>query len=191
MPGIGDIAGGLRRSEGGYTLIELLVAATMGMVVMGGAVMVFIGAVRSEPRTSSQVAAIQQGRVVAERITRELRQGLEVVPAGASGLELVTYLPGGSCASSPGIEAEPCSVTYACGDGVCTRTVAQPDGSSPGAAAQAVSGLASDEVFTYSPPIEAAVEPDPEYVGVEFAFAMQEGGPVVVADGATLRNGGS
>jgi type II secretory pathway pseudopilin PulG len=186
---IGEIAGGLRRSEGGYTLIELLVAATMGMVVLGGAVMVFIGAVRSEPRTSAQVAAIQQGRVVAERITKELRQGVEVVPAGATGLELVTYLPDGSCASSPGVAAEPCSVTYACGDGVCTRTVTQPDGGSPGSAVQAVSGLASDQVFTYSPPAE--VEPDPEYVGVEFAFAMQEGGPVVVEDGATLRNGGS
>lgn len=184
MSGIGDTAGALRRSEGGYTLIELLVAAAMGMVVLGGAVTVFIGAVRSEPRTSAQVAAIQQGRVVAERITRELRQGVEVVPAGASGLELITYLPDGSCGGSPGIEAEPCSVTYACSSGVCTRTVALPDGSSPGAAVQTVSGLASNEVFTYSP----SVEPDPEYVGVEFAFAMQEGGPVVVADGATLRN---
>jgi type II secretory pathway pseudopilin PulG len=191
MPGVGDIAEGIRRSEDGYTLIELLVAATMGMVVLGGAVTVFIGAVRSEPRTSSQVAAIQQGRVATERITRELRQGVEVVPADASGLELVTYLPDGSCGSSPAVEAEPCSVTYACGGGVCTRTVAQPDGGSPGAAVQTVSGLASNEVFSYSPPIEAGVEPDPEYVGVEFAFAMQEGGPVVVADGATLRNGGS
>jgi type II secretory pathway pseudopilin PulG len=182
----GDSAAAPRGSEAGYTLIELLVAATMAMVVLGGAVTVFIGAVRSEPRTSSKVSAVQKGRVAVERMTRELRQGLEVVPAGASGLELVTYVPEGGCGASAEEGAEPCRLIYTCTAGVCTRTAEKPDGSSSATTVQVVGGLASNEVFTYAPS-----EAEPAHVGVELSFAMSEGGPVVIADGATLRNGES
>ena len=161
---------------------------TIGLVVLGGAVTVFIGAVRSEPRTSSQVTAVQQGRVAIERITRELRQGLEVldVPTPtAYQLSLVTYVKQLSCGGSPAATSIPCRVTYTCTAGECLRVVAQPDGSPPGASTQVVSGLSTTNVFTY-----ATTETEPSYVGVEFVFATQPGaGPVVVADGVDLRNG--
>jgi type II secretory pathway pseudopilin PulG len=185
----GDSAAAPRRSQAGHTLVELLVASTMAMVVLGGAVTVFIGAVRSEPRTSSKVSAIRQGRVAVERMTRELRQGSDVTSASAAGLTLIAYLPEGSCGGSAGEGAEQCRVTYACEGSVCTRAVAAPDGSSEGAAAQLVDDLTTPDVFSYSPPLEA--EAEPEYVGVEFSFETTEGGPVVVSDGATLRNAGA
>lgn len=187
MGRIGDTAGALRRSERGFTLIELLVATTIGMVVLGGAVTVFLGAVRSEPRTSSRVTAVQEGRVALERITRELRQGLEVLDTPtptASRLALVTYVKQSTCGGSPAAASIACRVTYTCGEGACSRVVEQPGGGSPGASTQVVSGLATTNVFTYAP---SAAEPS--YVGVEFAFTTREGGPVVVADGAALRNG--
>ncbi|HYP55653.1 MAG TPA: prepilin-type N-terminal cleavage/methylation domain-containing protein, partial [Solirubrobacterales bacterium] len=68
----------LRRDERGLTLVELIVAASLGLVVVGGALTMFMGGVRSEPRTASKVAAIQEARATIDRITRELRQGLEV-----------------------------------------------------------------------------------------------------------------
>lgn len=183
-----DSAGELRRSEGGYTLIELLVAATMGMVVIGGAVTLFIGAVRSEPRTASKVAALQQGRTVTERVTRELRQGIEVVDGStASQLSLVTYVKE-TCAGAPATQSQACLVSYSCAGETCTRTVGAPSGSTTGPAVQVVSGLASTNVFTYSASDPAA---GPDYVGVELVFSTREGGPVVVADGASLRNGAS
>jgi type IV pilus assembly protein PilW len=184
MGRVGDTAGALRRSEQGFTLIELLVATMIGMVVLGGAVTVFVGAVRSEPRTASKVTAIQQGRVAIERITRELRQGLDVQTATGSQLEVVTYVNEDPCGGSPAGKSKACRVTYACTAGECSRTVAQPDGSSPGAATQVVSGLASTEVFDYSPPSET----EPAYVDVELTFTTREGGPVVIADGVALRN---
>jgi prepilin-type N-terminal cleavage/methylation domain-containing protein len=186
---IADIATRLRRSQQGFTLIELLVATTIGMVVLGGAVTVFIGAVRSEPRTSSKVTAIQQGRVAAERITRELRQGWEVLgvpdaPAPtAYRLSLLTYVKQSTCGGSPAATSIPCRVTYICEGSVCSRQVAQPNGSSPGPKTQVVSGLAATNVFIYVPSVT-----DPSYIGVELAFSTREGGPVVVADGAALRN---
>ena len=189
MGRLGDMAARLRRSERGYTLVELLVAGAMGMIVLGAGVTVFIGAVRSEPRASSKVSAIEQGRIAVERMTRELRQGFNVSGASGAGLSFVTYVPQSSCGGSLVTDSkEACRVTYQCATGICTRTVAKPDGSSPGAPAQVVGGLSSTSaVFTYSP-AEAGVEPD--YVGVTLSFTTREGGPVVVSDGAALRNGG-
>jgi Tfp pilus assembly protein PilW len=186
MARMGDRAGALPRSEGGFTLIELLVAATMGMVVLGGAVTVFIGAVRSEPRASSKVTAIQQGRVAVERITRELRQGVDVSTATPSQLSLITYVKQSPCGGAPATNAKACRVTYACTTVECTRTVQEAGGGSAGTTTQVVSGLSSGNVFTYSPDVT-----DPDYVGIELSFATQEGGPVVIADGAALRNGAS
>jgi Tfp pilus assembly protein PilW len=187
---LGDMAGKLRRSERGYTLIELLVAGTMGMIVLGAGVTVFIGAVRSEPRASSKVSAIEQGRIAIERMTRELRQGFNVSGASGAGLSFVTYVPQSSCGGSPVTDSkEPCRVTYQCAGDECTRTVAKPDGSAPGAPVQVVAGLSStSEVFTYSP---AEPEVEPDYVGVTLSFETREGGPVVVSDGAAPRNGGA
>jgi len=189
MRRIADRVRALGRSERGYTLIELLVATAISMIVLGGAVTVFIGAVRSEPRTASKVGAIQEGRVAAERITRELRQGSSVSGQSASGLSFLTFVPEFSCGSSPATDSkEICRVTYACESAQCTRTVAEPDGGSPGSPVLVVSELSSDEVFSYEP---EEAEAEPRHVGVSFSFETREGGPVVVADGATLRNGGA
>lgn len=189
MRRIGNIVERLRRSQQGFTLVELLVATSIGLVVLGGAVTVFVGAVRSEPRTSAKVTAIQQGRVAAERITRELRQGFDVLglpdvaTPTASQLSLLTYVKQSTCGGSPAAASIPCRVTYTCAAGVCSRTVAQPNGSSPGPKTQVVSGLATTSVFTYVPSAT-----NPTYIGVELAFTTQEGAdPVVVADGASLR----
>jgi Tfp pilus assembly protein PilW len=112
MRRLGDTAGKLRRSERGYTLIELLVASTMAMVVLGGAVTVFIGAVRSQPRTSSKVSAIEQGRIAVERMTRELRQGFNLSGTSGAGLSFISYVPQSSCGSSPATDSkELCRVT--------------------------------------------------------------------------------
>jgi type II secretory pathway pseudopilin PulG len=170
-------------------LVEMLVAVTIGMVVLGGAVTIFMGAVKSEPRTSAKVGAIQEGRVALERITRELRQGIEVEPgASGSGLVLLTYVRSGNCGSSPEGEAEPCQVTYDCAEGQCSRAVAEPDGGAAGTPVQVVTDLSTTaNVFTYVPSAES-----PEYVGVELSFEKtQSTDPTVLADGATLRSGDS
>lgn len=184
MSRIGDTAASLRREEDGYTLIELLVAATMGLVVMGAAVMMFIGAVKSEPRTSSKVAAIEQGRTAVERITRDVRQASSVPTHSASQLTLITYVKQSTCNGGPAGTAIQCRVTYSCAAGACTRTVAQPNGSSPGVPVRVVSGLFSSAPFVYTPSTG-----EPGFVEVSLSFVTQEGGPVVIADGASTRNG--
>lgn len=175
-------AAALRREERGLTLIELLIAAAVGLVVVGGALTMFMGAIRSEPRTASKVAAIQEARTTVDRITRELRQGLETPTASPSKLEIVTYVKAATCGGAAASTSIPCRVTYECSAGKCTRVVAQPNGSAPGPAVQVAGGLASTNVFTYSPSAG-----DPTYVGVTLAFTA-DGQPVTLSDGVALRN---
>jgi len=174
----------LRREERGLTLVELMIAAALGLVVIGGALTMFVGTIRSQPRDTSKVAAIQQARTTVDRITRELRQGLEVVPTPSSSqLGIVTYVKVASCGGAPASTSIPCRVTYTCSGTTCTRVVAQPNGSAPGPAVQVASGLATANVFSYLP--SAA---DPSYVGVSFAFSTSSGQPFTLGDGVTLRN---
>jgi prepilin-type N-terminal cleavage/methylation domain-containing protein len=172
----------LRREEGGFTLIELLIAASVGLVVVGGALTMFVGAIRSEPRTTSKVAAIQQARTTVDRITRELRQGLETPTATASKLEIVTYVKAATCGGAAASTSIPCRVIYECSTGKCTRKVAQPNGTAPGPAVQVASDLASSSVFTYLPNTT-----DPTYVGVSLAVTSNSE-PVTLSDGVALRN---
>lgn len=172
----------LHREERGLTLIELLIAATLGLVVIGAAMTVFVGAIRSEPRTASKVTAIQQARVTVDRITRELRQGLDTPTTSANQLAIITYVKAATCGGAAASSSIVCRVTYNCSAGICTRAVAQPDGSAPGPAVRVASGLSSSSVFSYQPSAVA-----PSYVGV--GLSLETGGaPVTLSDGVALRN---
>jgi prepilin-type N-terminal cleavage/methylation domain-containing protein len=178
-------ASALRREERGFTLIELLIATSLGLVVIGAALTMFVGAIHSQPRDTSKIAAMQQARTTVDRITRELRQGLEVVSSPApttSRLEIVTYVKAVTCGGAAASTSIPCRVIYSCSGTTCTRAVAQPSGSAPGPAVQVASGLASPDVFAYSPPT------NPSYVGVSFSFSNSSGPPFTLGDGVTLRN---
>ena len=66
------------RGEGGFTLVELLVASAMGVVVMGAVASLVISAVRDQPKISKQAQNISTARYVLERLTHELRNGVAV-----------------------------------------------------------------------------------------------------------------
>lgn len=183
MRGVRRAAAALRRDERGLTLVELLVAAMLGLIVVGGALTVFLGGVRSEPRTASKVAAIQQARITLDRITRELRQGVQISAPANNQLAIVTYVNAVSCGGAPASTAIPCQVTYTCTTESCSRVVAQPDGSAPGPAVQVATGLVSPNVFSYEPD-----ETNPAYVGVNFVFSSGDDDPVTLGDGVALRN---
>jgi type IV pilus assembly protein PilW len=180
MSRVWKVAAALKHEQSGLTLVELLVASMLGLLVVGAGLSIFIGAVRSEPRTSSKVAAIQQARFTVDRIVRELRQGWDAT-ASPSQLSMTTYVKAVSCNGPVAGTAIPCKVTYTCAGEACTRVVAQPDGSAPGPAVQVAGGLASANVFSPAPLTE------PTYVGVTFAFAT-DGEPFTLGDGAALRN---
>jgi hypothetical protein len=128
------------------------------------------------------VTAIQQARVTVDRITRELRQGLDTPTTSPSQLAIITYVKAATCGGAAGSSSIVCRVTYSCSGGVCTRRVSQPDGSAPGSAVQVAGGLTGSSVFSYLPD-----EDEPTYVGVSLAFETG-GAPVTLDDGVALRN---
>jgi type IV pilus assembly protein PilW len=175
----------LRTESDGFTLVELLVATILALVVIGAAVTAFTASIRSQPRVSSQAAAIQHARFTMERMVRELRQGSTVPSATASQLSMVTNVDSATCGGSASSTAISCRVTYTCSSGACTRTEAKPDGTSPGPAVQVVQGLSSSNVFAYTPGTTTA----PAYVAVTLAFPAKGGtDAITLSDGAALRN---
>lgn len=172
------------RESGGYTLTELLIAASLSLVIIGGGVGVFTAGLRSEPRIAERTSEIQQARVMMERITRELRQGATVVTATPNQLALVTFVKSPACGGPQSSVARSCRVTYTCSSGTCTRSEANPDGSGGTAATPITTGLSGGDVFTYSPSPAAA-----RYVGVELEFPADEGDDsITLSDGVAMRN---
>src|SRR6266508_5706384 len=136
--------------DDGFTLVELLVAMTLAMIVLGAGVMVFTAAVGSQPQASARAAKVQQARTTAERITRELRQGWGAPTTTASQLAILTYVPHTTCGGTTTGGAIGCRVTYSCASGTCTRVESQADGTVSGPSQTVVSGLSSSNVFSYT-----------------------------------------
>src|SRR5687768_2794758 len=177
------------RGEAGFTMAEMLVSIMITLIAFSSALLVLNVAQRTQPRISDRAASIQEGRVWIERLTRELRQGATMVGTPtATSMTFLTYVQHAACGSGALGTSVQCRVTYTCTAGTCSRTEASPDGSVSDAAQQMVTGLQSNDVFSYTPDAAGA-----EYVGVTLRFpASDEEGDtedaVTLQDGVSLRN---
>jgi Tfp pilus assembly protein PilW len=175
--------------EDGITMIELLVAAAMGVVLFAAAASLMISALKDQPKLSERAQTISTARWVMERFTREIRNGITVAPgkATASEVSFTTYVRTPTCGVAgtlaSGTKAIPCQVTYRCTTTSCSRIEAAP-GVYTGAARQIFSGIASSSVFSYSPNAAQAT-----FVRVTLQFPNPSGtGALTISDGASLRN---
>jgi len=189
MSATGKIAGRLRREQAGMTLIELLVAATMGVILFAAAASLMISAMRSQPEISQRAQTISTARWVMERLTREIRNGIAVDPGHATAQEVsfTTYVRtptcGGAGTLSSSVKAIPCQVTYRCAVTQCTRVEAPP-GSFTGTAKTIFTGISSANVFSYTPGSAEA-----KFIEVKLEFPNPTGeGDLTISDGASLRN---
>ncbi len=175
------------RDERGFTLTELLVALVIALLVAGAGLGLLQIAIRAQPATTDRGAQIQSGRVMIERLSRELRQGESVSSPTASGLQVVTYVDSATCGGAPASLAILCRVTYACGATACTRSEADPAPGSPASApAQVVRGIAGPAVFSYE---YLPGDATPAFVGIRLGFAADDGDEsVTLEDGVALRN---
>lgn len=174
------------RDEDGFTLTELLVAVSLMLVIVAAAMGLLVTSDRSQPRISDRASALQQGRVLTERITRELRQGVGVpTTPTASTLSILTYVGHSACGSDQSGAARQCQVTYSCAtSGVCTRTERNPDGTGTAPAVQVAEGLRSNAVFSYQPTTQS-----PSFVGIRLEYPADSGEEsVTLDDGVALRN---
>jgi prepilin-type N-terminal cleavage/methylation domain-containing protein len=185
------------RREDGFTLVEMLVAMTMGLLVTVAAVMFLVSIMQRQPKTTSSADVIGNARNAEESVTADLRVGKSVKLYGPAELQVDAEC---SQVGAPG--AGECKVTYGCvpeaGGGAyqCTRSVSSQ--ASPGGTLETViSGLASDRVFCVYPTSEEGSEcglqsavKNPLYVGVKVELPNSEGSQAntVLEDGAALHN---
>jgi type II secretory pathway component PulJ len=183
-------ASAARDDERGITLVELLVAMSILILVLGVIAQLFIVMLRAEPRITGRSADIQQARVWAERLTRELRQTSEVLVSDPAQIAVVTYVRTTQCGSAgttpPATQdAIQCRVTYSCASGTCSRSETDTAQMATAKTEELVHGISnSTSVFTYTPTIG-----EPEYVGVRLEYPAGEGeDSVTLQDGVDLRN---
>ena len=188
--------------EAGMTLIELLVAAAMGIVVVGGATAMLISAVRTQPEQSRRAQNISTARFELERMTREIRNGVSVDPTRANPYE-VSFVArvrrttcGGGVPPDPNTPAIKCQVTYSCTTTSCSRIEAA-EGVFTGTPTTIVTGIDSPSVFCFTPsanadPTECGTAKSgtsPTYIGVTLRVPNPTGtGLLTVSDGASLRS---
>ena len=173
----------LARSDG-FTLVELLIAASMSLLVLGVGVALMTTGLRNEPRVVEKAGEIQQARVAMERLTREIRQGDSVISATETDLSLITHVNSATCGGATSSQSMLCRVTYSCAAEACTRIESNPDGTGATAPVIVVSGITSSSVFSYTP-----TAADPSYIGLSLLFPADDGGDsITLTDGVTMRN---
>jgi len=181
----------LRSSQSGFTLVELLFSAMLGLLVIGTGVTVFTATIRSQPGQNQRGVSIQTARNVMERMTREIRQGSTVYPSTSSQLSFLTLVHSATCGGAQANTAIQCKVTYTCSGASCTRAEAPPPpASGGGAAATTVSGLSASDPFRYTSACNAtSTAGSPGYVCITLTFRTASGADAItVQDGAAPIN---
>lgn len=174
--------------EGGYTLVELLVASAMGVVVMGAVASLVISTVRQQPKISEESQNVSSARWMLERFTHELRNGIAVKEGTASKISFEGYVRRSTCGGSTNLpaasEAIRCRITWECSTTACTRRESNPE-TTTGVAREVFSGLSSSQVFTFVPSVA-----DATYVKATLRFPdpTNSSSPLVISSGASLRN---
>jgi hypothetical protein len=121
-----------------------------------------------------------------ERLSRELRQGTGIDSVStASKLTIWTYVKKSSCGGTPSGTSIECRVTYDCSaEGTCVRTERNTDGTGGAVGVTSVTGLDSNQLFSYTP--SAA---DADFVAIRLVFPAADGEEAVtLEDGVALRN---
>jgi len=172
------------------TLIELLIAAAIGVVILGATSSMLISAVRTQPKISERAQVASTGRWILERMTREIRNGVAVqTGSSVSTLIFTARVRRPSCGSSSSLPAISssieCKVTYSCSATACARSETTPASTGSGTAVTMFTGINSEKVFSYTPDVK-----DAEFVAVTLRFPNPDGGGnFTISDGATLRGG--
>lgn len=191
------------------TLIEMLVAATMSVIIVGASCSMLISAVRDQPALSKKAQNVTTARYQLERMVRELRNGVnvevsETVKPTAAEVTVLAQVRrvacGGAVQTNPEASPVSCKVTYNCSGATCTRTEKTTGGVPVGTPTVALSGIGDTDVFCYAPsanpdptecgPVqEGTGAKPPTFVGINVEVPNPEGpGLLTISDGATLRS---
>ena len=163
-------------AEDGFTLVELLIAATLMMIVLTASLATIVKIDRGQREVASRTDELSRARQGVERMTREIRQASAVTSVTPSSLTVDTIVRLNGAATPVRR-----SVTYACASSVCTRSVA-------GATATVlVPNVTNTNVFA-----SQATNGVTNYVTFSIVMRVRTtlaaSGSITLADGVDLRN---
>lgn len=188
-------------AQAGFTLLEVLVAATLSIVVVGGPLAFIIVSINQQNGASSRTVAAQQAEIGLERLARDLRSAIQLtavsgtplgVTVSSSGTPKVTQIA--FSIPTPNAVTTAQSVTWRCTDGgSCTRQLGSA------AAASEITGVTSTTLTTSSGAALALPATNPDYIGITLnlqvtsqlglnGVARGASNPIVVQTGIDLRN---
>jgi hypothetical protein len=172
----------LRDGEAGVSLVELLVAASLSMVLLLAAFSLYEASSRSELMSNNRSEAVLEARDGLERMTRELRQALPVTGQSpllqsATNVVFQTVVPGTATQTTPPVRW----VRYDCGAGnACRRTTSAVFPPPTNGGDTIVSGLVTNDVFAL---------PQTNFISVKLAVRVPgQNSPVTMRNGVTIRN---
>ena len=182
------IGGSINGSERGYTIVELLVAMTLGIVVLGAVVSSYVSQLGSSGESVSRADSVRELIPGVDRMTREIRSATYVQITGGNQIDLQTPWRGGSTTS--GIRR----VVYLCASGKCTRDqgAAGLGSALSGSPTTVIDRVGNADVFTpASGTFTGGTVATSPYVTIKLDVEISEGSSgrqIQFNDGVTLRN---
>ena len=176
------VARRVRSNQAGFSLVELLIASSILIVVLGATLSVLVVAERQQPRITKHGERVQDARNALERMTRDLRQSYSVTAESSASIDVLTYRR-----TSPNQPAQQWRVVYDCTGGDCLRQEGAPTGAL-GAAVTLFTGVTNADIFTFQPS-----NVNPHFVTIKLRFGVKANStdpasPVTLSDGVQLRN---
>lgn len=171
----------LEKDERGFTLVELLTAATLSIVLLSAVLLFMDTGLREQSSLTKANVALNQQRVGLERITREVRQATSFALVNSQVIEFTMYVPG----SSP---AQQRRVRYDCSQGdVCRRSSGPVGGAFTSTGVAIVSVVQNADVFDPQPDLY------PTYVSIALKVRAEGARDdpdrvITLRDGVDLRN---
>jgi type II secretory pathway pseudopilin PulG len=168
----------LRHSEGGMTLVELLLVIPLLMVTMFAIYALYSMAAKSQQRTDDRALALVQQQSGFERMSRELRQATAVTPVSSQVIDVTTWVR-----RANQDDAVKRRVRYECATS-CRRWEGPESGSLTSGPINLISDVRNADVFTLMP---NAIHP--RYIAFRVEAGVRGAGkPLVLDGGFALRN---
>lgn len=169
---------GLKQSERGFTLVELLVAITLGIIMLGAGLFSLTGAEHHWQRQDDRTRTLDDTRNAFVTLEKELRHAVQVTPVSASVLQAKTIVISGGSTAYHDIRYDCSGAGTSSGTWNCTRR----DLTSGGSAKLLVENISSNQVFTTST--------TSRYVGIRFERSIRRHGqvPLILSGGVVPRN---
>jgi Tfp pilus assembly protein PilW len=178
------------RGEGGFSMIDVLVAAGLSLMLIGVGSTVMVTVFRAQPGQTDRGNKIEDSRNAMERLTREIRQGSTIYSATPTQVSFLTYVHSATCGGAASDTAIRCVVTYNCTSSSCSRTeAAPPPSTASGPAVTVISGLSSSSVFGYGTSCSPTGAASSGYICATLTFPATNGDDAItVQDGAAFAN---